>query len=47
MDFMTYLPESQGNKYLWVIKDRLSKSVALEAMPSMKAEECAEKFIEY
>ena len=47
MDFMTDLPESQGNKYLWVIKDRLSKSVALEAMPSMKAEECAEKFIEY
>lgn len=46
MDFMTDLPDSQGNRYLWVIKDRLSKWVTLEAMPSMKAEECAEKFME-
>ena len=46
MDFMTDLPDSQGNRYLWVIKDRLSKWVGLEAMPSMKAEECAEKFME-
>ena len=46
MDFMTDLPDSQGNRYLWVIKDRLSKWVVLEAMPSMKAEECAEKFLD-
>ncbi|GAB7336928.1 hypothetical protein MBLNU13_g01770t1 [Cladosporium sp. NU13] len=46
MDFMTDLPDSQGNRYLWVIKDRLSKWVALEAMPSMKAEDCARKFME-
>jgi len=46
MDFMTDLPDSQGNRYLWVIKDRLSKSVVLEAMPSMKAEECAQRFMD-
>jgi transposase InsO family protein len=46
MDFMTDLPESQGNRYLWVIKDRLSKWVVLVAMPSMKAEDCAEMFME-
>ena len=46
MDFMTDLPNSQGNKYLWVIKDRLSKWVVLEAMPGMKAEECAERFLD-
>lgn len=46
MDFMTDLPDSEGNRYLWVIKDRLSKWVVLEPMPSMKAEECAEKFME-
>ena len=46
MDFMTDLPDSQGNRYLWVIKDRLSKWVALEAMPTMKAEDCARKFME-
>jgi transposase InsO family protein len=46
MDFMTDLPDSEGNKYLWVIKDRLSKCVALEAMSGMKAEECAEKFLD-
>jgi transposase InsO family protein len=46
MDFMTDLPNSEGNCYLWVIKDRLSKWVVLEAMPTMKAEECARKFME-
>jgi transposase InsO family protein len=46
MDFMTDLPESDGNRYLWVIKDRLSKWVALEAMPTMKAEDCATKFMD-
>ena len=46
MDFMTDLPDSGGNRYLWVIKDRLSKTVVLEAMPSMKAEDCAQKFME-
>ena len=46
MDFMTDLPNSEGNRYLWVIKDRLSKWVVLEAMPSMKAEECGLKFMD-
>ena len=46
MDFMTDLPNSQGNRYLWVIKDRLSKWVVLEAMPDMKAEGCAAKFMD-
>ena len=46
IDFITDLPDSQGNRYLQVIKDRLSKQVGLEAMPSIKAKECAEKFIE-
>ena len=46
MDFMTDLPDSEGNRYLWVIKDRLSKTVVLEAMPTMKAEDCARKFME-
>lgn len=46
MDFMTDLPDSQGNCYLWVIKCRLSKTVVLEAMSSMKAEDCAERFID-
>jgi transposase InsO family protein len=46
MDFMTDLPDSDGNRYLWVIKDRLSKWVALEAMPTMKAEDCAAKFMD-
>jgi hypothetical protein len=43
---MTNLPDSNGNRYLWVIKDRLSKWVVLEAMPTMKAEDYAVKFIE-
>jgi hypothetical protein len=43
---MTDLLNSQGNRYLWVIKDRLSKCVVLEAMPGIKAKECAERFIE-
>ena len=47
MDFMTDLPDSKGNRYLWVIKDRLSKWVGLEAIPSIKAEECAAKFVDY
>lgn len=46
MDFMTDLPDSKGNRYLWVIKDRLSKWVVLEAMPGMKAEDCAERFMD-
>jgi transposase InsO family protein len=46
MDFMTDLPDSQGNRYLWVIKDRLSKWIVLEAMSGMKAEDCAERFMD-
>ena len=46
MDFMTDLPlTEQGNRHLWVIKDRLSKEVILEPMPSMEAEACAERFL--
>jgi transposase InsO family protein len=46
MDFIVDLPESEGCRYLWVIKDRLSKIVVLEAMPSMKAEDCAQRLME-
>ena len=46
MDFMTNLLDSKGNRYLWVIKDRLSKQVVLEAMPTMKAKDYATKFME-
>jgi hypothetical protein len=43
---MTNLLDSNSNRYLWVIKDRLSKWVVLEAIPTMKAEDCVVKFIE-
>ena len=46
MDFITDLPDSEGNRYLWVIKDRLSKWTVLVAMPTMEAEACAMKFME-
>lgn len=43
---MTELPaKDNGPKYLMVITDRLLKSVTLEAMTSMEAEKCAERFI--
>jgi hypothetical protein len=47
MDFMVGLPESGGCTNLWVIKDRLSKNILLEAMPMIKAEDYAIKFLEY
>jgi hypothetical protein len=44
---MTDLPaEGDAPKYLMVITDRLLKSVTLEAMTSMEAEECAERFLQ-
>jgi hypothetical protein len=46
MDFITELPESEGCKYLWVIVDCLSKTFVFEAMPTMKAEACAQRFME-
>ncbi|KAI0996011.1 hypothetical protein K3495_g12171, partial [Podosphaera aphanis] len=48
IDFMTDLPaeSSKDPKYLMVITDRLLKSVTLEAMQSMNAEECAERFLQ-
>ena len=46
MDFMVELPESEGCTNLWVITDRLSKTVVFEGMPTMKAEDCAQKFWE-
>lgn len=48
IDFMTDLPikEKGDQKYLMVITDRLLKSVTLEAMSSMNAEECAERFVQ-
>lgn len=47
IDFMTDLPaKSKGDpRFLMVITDRLLKSVTLEAMTSMKAEDCAEVFV--
>jgi hypothetical protein len=46
MDFMTNLPQDnqESPRYLLVITDRLSKYVQLEAMTTMGAEACAEKF---
>ncbi|KAF4483003.1 Transposon Ty3-I Gag-Pol polyprotein [Colletotrichum fructicola Nara gc5] len=46
MDFITDLPlTDKGERYLWVIIDRLGKGVTLEAMESMEAEACAERFL--
>lgn len=46
IDFMVELPakSSGGPRFLMVITDRLSKYVQLEAMESMTAEACAERF---
>jgi transposase InsO family protein/predicted aspartyl protease len=46
MDFMVNLPqEDEGApRYLLVITDRLSKYIQLEAMTTMTAEACAERF---
>ncbi|KAI0998278.1 hypothetical protein K3495_g9919 [Podosphaera aphanis] len=48
IDFMTELPArgKEDPKYLMVITDRLLKGVALEAMTSMNAEECADRFLQ-
>ncbi|KAI1001019.1 hypothetical protein K3495_g7177 [Podosphaera aphanis] len=47
VDFMTDLPAQTEDdpKYLMVITDRLLKSCALEAMNSMEAEACVERFL--
>ena len=48
INFMTDLPAKNKDdpRFLMVITDRLLKSVTLEAMSSMKAEECAERFLQ-
>ena len=48
VDFMTEMPaKKKGDpQYLMVITDRLTKAVTLEAMSSMKAEDCAEQFVQ-
>jgi hypothetical protein len=48
IDFMTDLPAAseQAPSFLMVIKDRLSKQVTLEAMLTMDAEACAERFVQ-
>ena len=48
MDFITELPPSGKNqaRNLWVITDRLTKGVTLEAMETMEAEACAERFLQ-
>ncbi len=48
MDFITDLPPTGPSKsrYLWVIVDRLTKAVTLEAMDTMDAEACAERFLQ-
>ncbi|KAI0992351.1 hypothetical protein K3495_g15835, partial [Podosphaera aphanis] len=48
IDFMTDLPiKKKGDpSFLMVITDRLLKSVTLEAMNTMNAEECAERFVQ-
>ena len=48
MDFMTDLPQEtpESPRYLLVITDRLSKYIQLEAMATMQAEDCAQRFVE-
>jgi hypothetical protein len=48
IDFMTELPaENKGDpRYLMVITDRLLKGTTLEAMNTMEAEACAERFLQ-
>ncbi|KAI0993806.1 hypothetical protein K3495_g14378, partial [Podosphaera aphanis] len=48
IDFMTELPTRNKDdpQFLMVITDRLLKGVTLEAMKTMNAEECAERFLQ-
>ncbi|KAI0996107.1 hypothetical protein K3495_g12074 [Podosphaera aphanis] len=48
IDFMTDLPAKNKSqpRFLMVITDRLLKSCTLEAMNTMSAEDCAEKFVQ-
>jgi transposase InsO family protein len=48
MDFITDLPPTGPNssRYLLVITDRLTREVVLEALPTMEAEACAQRFLE-
>lgn len=48
MDFITDLPPTGPSKsrYIWVIRDCLTKAVTLEAMDTMEAEACAERFLQ-
>jgi hypothetical protein len=47
VDFMTDLPSENGSpQFMMVITDRLLKSVTLEAMHTMEAEACAERFVQ-
>ena len=47
VDFITDLPAARrgDNRYIMVIVDRLSKLVILEAMPTMDARVCADRFL--
>ena len=47
MDFITDLPPTGTShaRYPWVIVDRLTKAVTLEAMDTMDAEACAQRFL--
>lgn len=45
MDFITHLPQSFGHSVIWVICDRLSKSVHFVALPShFQAQDLARRF---
>ena len=48
IDFMTEMPAKTKTdaRFLMVITDRLTKAVLLEPMTSMKAEDCAERFLQ-
>lgn len=48
MDFITDLPATGPSNatYIWVIVDRLTKAVTLEAMDTMEAEACARRFLQ-
>ncbi len=49
MDFIVSLPPAKNTKrkFLWVIINRLSRAITLEAISSIEADKCAERFLNY
>ena len=47
LDIMGPLPESQGNKYILIISDQISKWYEAVALPNQEAKTVAKAFVEY